>query len=336
MVNNVYVYWNGLVDLSNRLSGKENIFVGVRPFGFHGGNKLTLLTYPLLLCMQTELFGVKPKFNFFISINDMEPHALKYLYVDGKSTPFYKTAQEIAYGKEPYPYNVFPEKTSFQFTIDPFNCCNSIVDHWQRVIEDQIFQLKKDFPGVTLNFVRNSSIKNERIFLSVLEKTICHPDILSKVLKNYGKKVFNKNFYLAGAICPECKSAQGSTSIDDQGVIFRCIDCKKESNSSLIQSNFWIHHLPLLIPRIILFNIDVCIRGGDHFQANRVEINKALMKNLANSSKDPTSLIAPMLFSYDGYKMSKSLSNERDVSLDTLKKVAVGWNKEIIPYEKVS
>lgn len=336
MDKKTFLFWNGLCELSKKASGKEKIFMGVRPFGFHGGNKLTLLAYPWHFCNELEKNGKKPKFTFFVSINDMEPHQLKYLYLKNKK-PYYKKLAEMTSDEEPpFPYNIFPEKTSFQFTKDPFDCCNSVVDHWQNRIENEFKLLKQDFPGIKINFVRNSKIKNEKVFLNVLEKTIKKPEKIAEIVLKYSNPKINlENLFFSGAICPECHSAQGKTVLEGNRTEFSCSSCGRETTESIKKTDFWIHHMPLLVPRLILFDIDICIRGGDHYQAKRVEINRALMKYLSGKNKNPISLISPMLMSNDGHKMSKSWFNEKDVEIGKLMRVAENWNKGTIPFEKV-
>lgn len=336
MKRKVFLFWNGLNKLAEELQGDENIFVGTRPFGFHGGNRWTMIAYPWHLFRKLEENGKKPKFTFYISINDMEPCHLKYLYLDNNSKPYYKTLQQMGEDEEPpYNYNVFPEDTSFQFTADPDGCCDCIAGHWQKIMEKEMSVLKKEFPQVRLRFVRNSEIKNKEIFLEVLKKTLEKPALISQAIKRFDDApILDKNLFFAGAICPECDSAQGKTSLADDIVEFSCNNCSTSFTGNLRETNFWMHHVPLLIPRILLFDIDVCIRGGDHYQAKRVEINNILMEELGGSNKNPSTLVAPMVMSYNGRKMSKSWFNERDISLEKVLAVAKEWNKASVPLEK--
>ena len=139
MESESFLFWKGLNRLVEKLKGDENLFVGTRPFGFHGGNKWTMIAYPWHLFRKVEENGTKPKFTFYVSINDMEPCHLKYLYLDKDSKPYYKTLLEMREDEEPpYNYNVFPEDTSFQFTKDSNGCCASIVDHWQQTMEEEM------------------------------------------------------------------------------------------------------------------------------------------------------------------------------------------------------
>ena len=89
-----YLYLPGLKKLVKKLRGNEKVHFGIRPYGFHGGNILSIIVYPYLLCKEFEKRGKGAKFNFTVSINDYEQDEL-----DGPDI-------------RKYPFNVYPKNTS--------------------------------------------------------------------------------------------------------------------------------------------------------------------------------------------------------------------------------
>lgn len=51
-----YLYLRGLKNLAKKIKGNENVHIGIRPYGFHGGNVLSLVVYPYLLCKGNLLW----------------------------------------------------------------------------------------------------------------------------------------------------------------------------------------------------------------------------------------------------------------------------------------
>lgn len=98
--NKPYFFLDGINHLSNDLTGKENIYLGIRPYGFHAGNKISFIIYPLLLCDAMKKAGKEPEFTFFLFINDWEQDGFDEQYTDIKTHPF----------------NVLPRNTTFQYT----------------------------------------------------------------------------------------------------------------------------------------------------------------------------------------------------------------------------
>src|SRR3989344_4571671 len=72
-----YFFQKGIEELAHEVKGNENIYLGIRPYGFHAGNMLAFIIYPLLLCEEVRKMGVIPSFNIFIFINDWEPIILE-------------------------------------------------------------------------------------------------------------------------------------------------------------------------------------------------------------------------------------------------------------------
>lgn len=47
---NLFLGLEGLRNIVKGMDGGEHIHVGIRPYGFHGGNALALACYPSMLC----------------------------------------------------------------------------------------------------------------------------------------------------------------------------------------------------------------------------------------------------------------------------------------------
>jgi len=324
-VGKTYLFWDGLNEVAKEVRGDEKIFVGVRPFGFHAGNELTMYVYPWHLCDLTRKNGKEPRFNFFISINDMEPHRLKYLFIGEDGKPFYKNEELTLSADVPFEYNVFPRTTSFQFTDDSNGCCDSIVTHWQKIIEEKMMRLKADFPEITLNFIRNTSLKNNPAFKKAITTAIKNPEVLGKILEKYDKVCFEKGFLVwTGVICPHCHSAQGKTSMNAESVIFECDNCGKKTESTVEDSSFWMHHVFLLPPRLKIFDVDICVRGYDHYRVNQIPINEQLFEALFGKKLEVKTIVPPMIVGPDGKKMSKTWSNEKYINTEKLKELSKG------------
>jgi hypothetical protein len=67
-----YFLKEGIESLSDELLGVENIYLGIRPYGFHAGNATVFVGYPLLLCDALSKKGKIPRFTCYLFINDWE------------------------------------------------------------------------------------------------------------------------------------------------------------------------------------------------------------------------------------------------------------------------
>lgn len=66
MKDEAFMFFDGLKKLSNTLNGDENIYLGIRLYGFHSGNQIVFNIYPELLCEFIGKNGKKAKFNHII------------------------------------------------------------------------------------------------------------------------------------------------------------------------------------------------------------------------------------------------------------------------------
>ena len=115
-----YFYKKGIIALSKKLRGNENIYLGIRPYGFHSGNALPLVAYPRLLAREVKKNRIEPHFNLYVFIND------------------YEQAKACGPDIKKYPFNIHPEYSTFQYTNDPNKPNINIVNRWQPIIEKKL------------------------------------------------------------------------------------------------------------------------------------------------------------------------------------------------------
>lgn len=312
-----YFFHKGIKQLGRKLSGEENVYLGVRPYGFHAGNLATLVVYPYLLSEEIEKNGKKVKFKFHLFINDWEQDK-----IDG---PDIKS----------YPFNLYPRKTTFQYTIDPLGCHLNIVDHWEPIIKKEVRILKKRFPQIKINFIRNSSLKLNKIFKRVILDTIAYPlDIVEILRKNTNKKVLEVPASFAKAICPICYSARGETFIFNKDTVkLICKNCSQTLVKHYEFFDFWFYHKTLALPRLEIYDIDLCITGFEHYEEGDYFIRKALIKRFAPKVKNPITLYSPSVIGSDNKIMGKSKGNYFYLNFDTVyKKIKNSGNESIVKF----
>ena len=321
----------GLKKLANQVSGSENIAIGIRPYGFHAGNELTMYTYPWILCKMLKGMGKEPRFNFFICLNDIEPRRLKYLYFEKEKGYFYKNEELIFTEEVPFEYNIFPRDTSFQYTPDTEGCCASMTDHWQKIIESKITRLKKDFPRINFTFIRASFMKNSPYYKQAIRFSLEKPEAFGKIVDKYEKVCFEKGFLSwSGAICPKCHTAQGKTKLSGEKVSFECEQCKKKYSKKIDELSFWMHHLFIVPARLKMFGIDIFFRGYDHYSCKHIEMTEKLYEKLFKEKLAVKTIVPPLIVGSDGKKMGKTWANEKTIDSELLKELALSCNDEKI------
>lgn len=301
--NKPYLLMDGLEAIAANFNGTENIFLGIKPYGFHGGNKIPFVAYPILLCEKLNILGKAPKFNFFVFINDWEQNG------------FDKSVTNIA----EHPFNVLPRDTTFQFTKDDEHGGN-IVNYWESVIMQQVYQIKKRFPEVSIRSVKNSSMRDNPIMKEVILKTIENPNLLGDILCYLGfpiKKEFPYSY--CRPICPKCFSARTDVEIiksDDLRI--KCSDCGHTGIYNYHILYYWLYHKILALPRIKTYDIDLCISGLDHYLEKDFYSRNLLYKAYGINMKPTYILYTPALFGKNGLRMGKSRGNYEDVSTNVL------------------
>ncbi|MFA5025737.1 MAG: hypothetical protein WC503_04490 [Candidatus Shapirobacteria bacterium] len=296
-----YFYLNGIRELADELKGDENIYLGIRPYGFHAGNMSTLVVYPLLLCRELVKFGKVPRFNFYVFINDWEQQKL-----DGPDTKL-------------YPFNVLPKYTTWQFMPDPIDNKFSIVDFWEPIIYSNICFITHYFPQTKVKTVRNSSMKMVPVMKKCLLETLKHPEIILKILKeNSTQKTLDKAIY-ASAVCPKCHAARGISKVVQRDyIVHNCSNCHVKTKDEYENFEYWFYHKPLALPRIETYKIDLCITGADHYQEGDFEVRQKLMNAFKIKTPPPKTLYAPTIFGKNDLVMGKSKGNAENIGLDKL------------------
>lgn len=312
-LGDVYLYWSGLTEFVAQCRGDERIHIGVRPWGMHSGNKVAMVAYPLHMCSIFEATRSEhPRFSFFISLNDWEPHQNEY-YVS----------------LDRHLYNVRPKVTSMQFTPNP-DGQGSIVDKFEPLIRSNLALVQERFPTISIDFIRNSSLKGTPAFQTVLETTLLHPEKIGEILaRNGGEEIELETARFAGAICPDCKSARGVTSYDGERVRLNCTSCGEEHSGGLLDFEYWLHYGPLFPPRMMSLGIDVALAGRDHYSDGSVNSIPELFE-LFGFKKSLDMIFSPMLRGFDGRKMSKEIGNTVDVPLERIIEVTSFSDKEFV------
>lgn len=306
MINKPYFFNSGICELAKKLSGNENIYLGIRPYGFHAGNKIPFVIYPMLLCKEMQRIGKTPRFTFYLFINDWEQDGFDDSNVDIKE----------------FPFNVMPKNTTFQFTNLPEG--GNIVNHWESIIIDNVSKVKEFFPTISLRCVRNSQMRDFDIMKNVVIKTIKDPNIVGNVLRETTQKtIMDEPYGYCRAICPHCKSARTQNEIlQNDDIHIKCPICGLDKVYNYHLLNFWLYHKPLALPRIKAFNIDLCITGNDHYNEGDFMSRQRLFEAYGIKVKMPETLYTPTLYGRNGKPMGKSKGNYEDLPLEDLMKIA--------------
>ncbi|MDR1494908.1 MAG: hypothetical protein LBI29_02625 [Rickettsiales bacterium] len=313
--NKPYFFTEGLKEVSRFLGGDENIYLGIRPYGFHAGNQIVFNVYPDLLCEFLRKRGIEPKFNFFIFINDWE------------QVKFAQSDNSI----KNYPFNVSPQDTIFQFAIHDKTIA-TLVDHWESVILENFYEnVKNKYPQVSIFPVRNSSMRSSKWMKKVVLKTIEEPGLVADVLRRYSGKNVEEGAEYCRAVCPMCRTALVKNSLmgtDD--VAIQCQNCGFNGIRNYSTLYFWLYHKPLAIPRIKEYRIDLCITGADHHNEGDFLVRKNLFRAYNISVKMPKTLYTPVLYGKNELPMGKSKNNTVNVEYNLLRKMVSETNSKIV------
>lgn len=295
-----YLYLDGLKTLAQELKGTEKIHVGIRPYELHAGNLLSIVGYPYLLMEEVQKRGITPKFTLIVSINDWE--------------------QESFIGKDIFKYSFDnrPKNSTIKNTlVDGI----ALVDLWQPKIEAAINTLKKQFPKITISFIRNSSLKGEPAMRQTIFTTIRDRLEHKKIfLKISGRPTTGEEPYYTNILCKNCKAADTQTvlNVDDQ-LSYHCRKCDRTGASTYEAGDFWLYHKQLFVARLEILRFDLSISGADHLMEGddgiRVELYKAIF---GKDVPDIKMLFAPVLIAPDGNKMSKAMGNISSLSIKTI------------------
>jgi lysyl-tRNA synthetase class I len=295
-----YRGWSGLTDLASQLTGDESIHVGIRPFGLHAGNVLSIVAYPYLLCEALADRGTTPRFQVYLSINDWE--------------------QDAPHGPDPvrYPYNIVPKLRTLQFAED---AVGPVCDQWAPRIVSAYSLLLRDYPHVHLAPIRNSSLRDRPVFRELIRTTLQRGRQIGMILKRFGRfpVLLDPEPIYASAVCPKCLSARGNTIFgEDLEVTFNCTVCGSASRAHYEGFQYWWHHKPMFVGRWYELGFDIAISGGDHFDDNDALLRDEIRKVLGMPPRSLKMLFAPTLTDSSGTKISKSAHNEVQLAAESL------------------
>ena len=298
-----FFYNQGLENLSNSMKGNENIYLGIRPYGFHAGNKIPFLVYPYLICKHLEARGIAPALKLWLFINDWEQDAFDTTVVDNSQHPF----------------NVIPKFTTFQFT-GYADGGGGIVDYWETEIIQSVLLLKKHFSGIQIRTVRNSHMRDNPAMKDVVLKTISNPQLVRNVLQQAtGKIILDTPLSYCKPICPKCRAAKTESTVHGEDEIsLTCTHCGLEGSYNYHLLHYWLYHKPLALPRIQEFKIDICITGGDHYREGDFDSRSQLFKAYGMEIPNIRTLYTPTLVGRNGLPMGKSKGNYEDLDFDFL------------------
>lgn len=293
----LFLHNKGIKELADVVIGNERIHMGIRPFGFHAGNMVSLYIYPYLFCEQVEKNGKNVEFTFFVSINDYEQDAL-----DGPD-----------YHK--YPFNIYPKNTTLGYLASSCNCHEKAIDHWLPIIKGSISKLKERFPNIKLFFIKNSELKNDLKFKEILTSTIKNPEEQADIYRRLtDKEILDSPIQYAGAVCPLCKLSKGETLIDrvnSDYVSWSCHNCGASMNQPYTHFDYWFYHKPLFTARMSIFNIDITFSGNDHLDDGDYLVRKEFIKRFSPEIRMPKMFFAPLILTEDGKRMSKTQKNAK-------------------------
>jgi len=295
-IHRVEKYKQGLDSISNTLDGKETIYAGIRPWGYHPGNSIVLAIYPHLLAEKVSERGINPEFKYTITINDME--SVKYDFD-----------------------NFCPLDTSFEFAHN--------IASTEKVINKDLEHMLKAFPDIDISFVKSSSFKNTREFSKVSEILINQKKWFANnyLKESYldGKNVDEMQFM--GLICNECNEPILNTAYEDNIFFGYCNNCDRMYSGSQEVMNFWMYYVGLIGMKLSIIQPDVALLGCDYIQTEQERAESLTKDNPLDSimkfydslgGRQLNFLLGPVLLSRDGRKMSKTFNNI-----------------EYLPYEKV-
>jgi len=301
-MNKPYFLYSGIKELAKIVTGQENIYLGIRPYGFHAGNMSTLVVYPYLLCQETKKQGTIPQFSFFIFLNDWEQ--------DGLAGPDVKK----------FPFNIHPQRTTFQYLPSSEDPSKSMADYWSPKIIRKISKVQEKFSQIKIKGIRNSEMKENLIMKKHLLTTINHPELVARVLQEHAnREILDEPIVYALAVCPTCKKVKGVTNItNEDNITHICTSCSKVTKGNYEDFDYWFYHKPLALPRLEIFDIDICITGMDHYKEGDYVVRQKLIDIYKSKAKYPLTLYAPTILGENGKVMGKSKENAVNIEFEKL------------------
>ena len=215
-----------------------------------------------------------------------------------------------------FPFNVIPQFTTFQFSKDSAHN----VDYWEQIIYSSVYEVKQQFPEISIRCIRNSSMRDIPIMKEVVLKTIKNPDLLGNIMQNLGFPLHKSFPYTyCNPICPKCTSARTeATVVGTDDIRFTCSDCCYHGTYNYHELYYWLYHKILALPRIKYYDIDLCISGLDHYKEKDFDSRYALYQAYNIQMKPTYILYTPALHGLNGLQMGKSRNNYADMPTSKL------------------
>lgn len=287
----VRLYRRGLEEVTQNLRGDERIYSGLRPGDYHAGNSIVLAVYPHLLARAVAASGRRVRFDYVITLNDLEPsdYDLRTLRPRGPSLVF--TAQ---------------------------------IENVIALVENDLKHISKEFPECRIRFVRTSSMVETKVFQKTLEiLTRNKIDCFGRFLhQNYLAVRDVESMEFAGRVCGQCRATVKIT--DPPGPVMTCEVC----GSAFAENGdyYWMFYAPLVAMKLCVLQPDVVILGSDYIEPVSGSLTGMIHNNsleaildfyeLLPAGRSLQFLMPPLLLGKDNQKMSKSLGNLAEVNYD--------------------
>ena len=304
--HHIELFANGLSKLAGRLRGDEVLYSGIRPYGYHAGNRIAVAVYPHLLARLVAARGINPRFVYTITINDIEP--LDYDEVEFKVLD-----------------------STFQFGSDVD------ADKFEKTIYQDLEGLRIEFPEVKVRFHRTSAMTETEAFMTIFRAvTVDKHFLLNDFLNHYYADQVNRSAEFAGFICRNCHLPCRAEDGPAQ-VAYVCPKCHCKGEAGNIGENYWMFRVPLIAMKLAVVQPNVVFLGSDYLTRRSERLNNntdldAILRLHArlNMAGEINFALPPILLGNDGRKMSKSLGNLRKYEYDELLLLCAGNNNESV------
>lgn len=286
----VHLYRGGLEECSRSLRGDELIYSGLRPSDYHAGNSVVLAVYPHLLARAVAGLGRPVRFDYVITLNDIEPsgYDLRTLRPEGPSLAFTSPVERVV----------------------------------ARVRED-LRPLTEEFPEVRVRFVRTSSMVGTDVFRRTVEiLTRGKGDYIARFLQEKyiaGRDVEGMDF--VGQVCGNCQATMRMSF--EPTAPLACEVCGATAAADGGR-HYWMYYIPLIALKLCVIQPDVALLGSDYAAPHRgllagmrhANSLEAILDfyDLLPGGRRLSLILPPVLLGSDGQKMSKSLGNIGEVA----------------------
>ena len=299
----VRLYRRGLHEVTENLRGDERIYSGLRPSDYHPGNSIVLAVYPHLLARSVAANGRRVRFDYVITLNDLEPldYDLRALRPRGPSMAFTTRVESVI-----------------------------------ALVENDLKHLSDEFPECRIRFIPTSSLVDTEVFQKTIEiltqnKIECfgrflHPGYLAR------RDIESMEF--AGRVCGECRATIKMTDSPSP-----CAACGAAFAGN--SDYYWMHYVPLIAMKLRVLQPDVVILGSDYIEPVAGSLMGMIHNNsleaildfyeLLPAGRSLQFLMPPLLLGKNQQKMSKSLGNLAEVSYEHILGACARMDESHIP-----